>query len=53
MPDTVQRESIDRPERPVQPVQPVQSEQPKLPEQPLHFLLTCKQRLRTQPGLLT
>lgn len=38
MPDTVQRESIDRPER---------------PEQPLHFQLICKQRLRTQPGLLT
>ena len=41
MPDTVQRESIDRPER------------PERPEQTLHFQLICKQRLRTQPGLLT
>ena len=24
-----------------------------LPEQPLHFQTICKQRLRTQPGLLT
>jgi len=38
MPDTVQRESIDRPER------------PERPEQTLHFQLICKQRLRTPPG---
>ena len=41
MPNTVRRELIDRPE------------QPEQPEQPLHFQTICKQRLRTQPGLLT
>ena len=38
MPNTVRRELIDLPEQ---------------PEQPLHFQTICKQRLRTQPGLLT
>ena len=41
MPNTVKRESIEQPE------------QPQQPQQPLHFQLICKQRLRTQPGLLT
>ena len=56
MPDTVQRESIDRLERPdqfVQPDQPKQPEKRKQPKQPLHFQLICTQHLRTQPGLLT
>ena len=31
----------------------VKHESIEQPEQPLHFQLICKQRLRTQPGLLT